>query len=70
MAKFEANPDPPSATPSLPTEERVKLLLADDQAVMAEPVRRALVQHLEIEFQEALEKWCGPRMRRIQTVHD
>ena len=57
MAKFEANPDQPSATPWFPTEERVKLLLVDDQVVMAEPVRRALVQHLEIEFQEALGKW-------------
>ena len=50
MAQFEANPEPPSTTPAFPMEERVKLLLVDDQMVMAEAVRRALVQHPEIEF--------------------
>jgi predicted trehalose synthase len=62
MAQFEANPDQPAATPSFPTEERVKLLLVNDQMVMAKAVRRALIQHPEIEFQDALEKWGAPRI--------
>ena len=30
MAQFEANPAQPAATPSFPTEERIKLLLVED----------------------------------------
>ncbi len=50
MSQPEANPERPVGPTSFPAQERVKLLLVDDQMVMAEAVRRALVPHPEIEF--------------------
>jgi len=50
MPQSEPNTNPPADPTSFPSEERVKLLLVDDQMVMAEAVRRALAPHPEIEF--------------------
>jgi len=40
MAKFDANPDQPSATPSFPTKERFKLLLGSLPKILVSDVTR------------------------------